>query len=55
VTVVLSTHTLVEVEQVCDSVLILDQGKLRAAGPIAEIVAGTGGLSAAFLELTGHE
>jgi ABC-2 type transport system ATP-binding protein len=54
-TVVLSTHTLTEVEQVCDSVLILHRGRLRAAGPIAEVVAGTAGLSAAFLELTGHD
>lgn len=53
-TVVLSTHTLTEVEQVCDSVLILDHGRLRAAGPIADIVAGAGAgsLSAAFLHLT---
>ena len=41
-TVVLSTHTLTEVEQVCGSVLILDHGRLRAAGPIAEVVAGGG-------------
>lgn len=53
-TVVLSTHTLTEVEQVCGSVLILDHGRLRAAGPIAGIVAGAGSLSAAFLDLTGE-
>jgi ABC-2 type transport system ATP-binding protein len=51
-TVVLSTHTLTEVEQVCGSVLILDHGRLRAAGPLADIVAGAGSLSAAFLDLT---
>ncbi|MFI7063816.1 ABC transporter ATP-binding protein [Kribbella sp. NPDC050124] len=57
-TVVLSTHTLIEVEQVCTTVLILDRGKLRAAGPIDEIVAGAGSLSDAFLSLTeeaGHD
>ncbi|MER7251332.1 ABC transporter ATP-binding protein [Kribbella sp. NPDC000426] len=54
-TVVLSTHTLTEVEQVCDNLLILDRGKLRAAGPIAEIVAGAGSLSSAFLQLTGQD
>ena len=54
-TVVLSTHTLTEVEQVCDNLLILDRGKLRAAGPIAEIVAGAGSLSSAFLHLTGQD
>jgi ABC-2 type transport system ATP-binding protein len=56
-TVVLSTHTLTEVEQVCGSVLILDRGKLRAAGPIGEVV-GAGSLSDAFLSLTeeaGHD
>jgi ABC-2 type transport system ATP-binding protein len=53
-TVVLSTHTLTEVEQVCGSVLILDHGRLRAAGPITDVVAGAGAgsLSAAFLDLT---
>jgi ABC-2 type transport system ATP-binding protein len=51
-TVVLSTHTLTEVEQVCSTVLILDHGKLRAAGPIDDIVAGAGSLSDAFLSLT---
>ncbi|WUJ70150.1 ABC transporter ATP-binding protein [Kribbella soli] len=54
-TVVLSTHTLTEVEQVCDNLLILDRGKLRAAGPIAEIVGGAGSLSTAFLHLTGQD
>jgi len=57
-TVVLSTHTLTEVEQVCGSVLILDHGRLRAAGPLADVVAGAGSLSAAFISLTegaGHE
>ena len=49
---VLSTHTLTEVEQVCGSVLILDHGVLRAAGPIDEVVAGAGSLSDAFLSLT---
>jgi len=40
---------------VCDNLLILDRGKLRAAGPIAEIVAGAGSLSSAFLHLTGQD
>jgi len=57
-TVVLSTHILTEVEQVCDRVLILDHGKLLAAGPLEQFVAGAGSLSDAFLTLTeegGHE
>jgi ABC-2 type transport system ATP-binding protein len=53
-TVVLSTHTLTEVEQVCTSLLILDRGRLRATGTVAEVIAGTGAtrLSDAFLSLT---
>lgn len=55
-TVVLSTHTLSEVEEVCSSVIILDHGQLRASGPIDEVVAGTGSLSTTFLALTeNHE
>jgi len=38
-TVVLSTHTLPEVEEVCTSVLILDRGKLAAAGSVGEVTA----------------
>jgi ABC-2 type transport system ATP-binding protein len=38
-TVVLSTHTLPEVEEVCTSVLILDQGKVAAAGSVADVIA----------------
>ncbi|MFF0267058.1 ABC transporter ATP-binding protein [Kribbella sp. NPDC004536] len=51
-TVVLSTHLLSEVEESCASVLILDRGRLRAAGPIGDVVADRGSLSAAFLALT---
>jgi ABC-2 type transport system ATP-binding protein len=36
-TVVLSTHTLPEVEQVCSTVLILDKGKVLAAGTVADV------------------
>jgi ABC-2 type transport system ATP-binding protein len=37
-TVVLSTHTLAEVEQVCSRVVILNGGRLVADGTVAEIV-----------------
>ncbi|MEU4191789.1 ABC transporter ATP-binding protein [Kribbella sp. NPDC026611] len=50
-TVVLSTHLLAEVEQVCGRVLVLDRGTLRAAGSIDEVRAGSS-LSDAFLRLT---
>jgi ABC-2 type transport system ATP-binding protein len=38
VTVVLSTHTLAEVEQVCDRVVILNHGRIVADGTVREIV-----------------
>jgi ABC-2 type transport system ATP-binding protein len=37
VTVVLSTHTLPDVEEICTSVLILDNGKVLTAGAIGEV------------------
>ncbi len=37
VTVVLSTHLLAEVEQVCDQVLILNGGRIVAEGTVAEV------------------
>ncbi|GAA1718513.1 hypothetical protein GCM10009745_79180 [Kribbella yunnanensis] len=53
-TVVLSTHTLTEVEQICTSLLILHRGRLLAEGTVSDVVAtaGTTGLSDAFLSLT---
>ena len=40
VTVLLSTHLLDEVEQVCTDVLILNHGKVAALGPVAAVVSG---------------
>jgi ABC-2 type transport system ATP-binding protein len=37
VTVVLTTHLLAEVEQVCDQVLILNRGRVVAEGTVAEV------------------
>jgi len=37
-TVVLSTHTLPEVEEVCTSVLLLDEGTVLHAGPVSELL-----------------
>jgi ABC-2 type transport system ATP-binding protein len=50
-TVILSTHALPEVEQVCDRVLILDHGRVVTSGTVAEVARG-GRLSDAFLALT---
>ena len=51
-TVVLSTHALPEVEQICDRVLILSRGRVIAEGTVAEVAQG-GRLGDAFLSLTG--
>ncbi|SDW35884.1 ABC-2 type transport system ATP-binding protein [Amycolatopsis xylanica] len=53
-TVVLSTHTLHEVEEICTSVLILNRGKVLVAGTPREIAesAGVDRLSDAFLAMT---
>jgi ABC-2 type transport system ATP-binding protein len=39
-TVLLSSHLLDEVEKICDEVAIVDQGRVVAQGPIAELAAG---------------
>ncbi|MEZ4430210.1 MAG: ABC transporter ATP-binding protein [Nannocystaceae bacterium] len=49
--VVLSTHLLADVERVCDHVVILDRGRVRASGSLAEVAAGRS-LEAVFLEVT---
>ncbi|MFK7959365.1 MAG: ABC transporter ATP-binding protein [Phycisphaerales bacterium] len=36
-TIILSTHILPEAESVCDEVLLLARGRVRASGPIAEL------------------
>jgi ABC-2 type transport system ATP-binding protein len=41
-TVILNSHLLSEVEQVCDRVVILHHGRAIAAGPLEEILAGGG-------------
>jgi ABC-2 type transport system ATP-binding protein len=40
-TVVLSTHILADVQQVCDEVGVIDRGVLRYQGPIADLLART--------------
>jgi len=49
-TVFLSSHQLTEVEQICDQVAIIDQGRLVAQGPLAEVAAGRD-LETAFMGL----
>jgi ABC-2 type transport system ATP-binding protein len=52
-TVFLSSHQLTEVEQICDQVAIIDDGRLVAQGPLAEVAAGRD-LETAFMALTGR-
>jgi ABC-2 type transport system ATP-binding protein len=42
VTILLSSHLLAEVEQVCSHVVVMDRGRLVAAGTIAELTASAG-------------
>jgi ABC-2 type transport system ATP-binding protein len=41
-TVLLSSHLLAEIQQVCDSVTILAKGRRVASGPVADVLAGRG-------------
>ena len=50
-TVFLSSHLLSEVEQVCDQVAVLSDGRVISQGPVTEL-AGQDGLEEAFLTLT---
>ncbi len=56
-TVVYSSHILQQVEELCDDVVLLHQGRLRYQGPLTELRAGHGGsgLRDIFLELTEDE
>jgi ABC-2 type transport system ATP-binding protein len=51
-TVLVSSHLLAEVAQTVDSVVIVDRGRLVAAGPVAELTAGGAGLEDTFFQLT---
>jgi ABC-2 type transport system ATP-binding protein len=57
-TVMMSTHTLEVAESLCDRVAIIQGGRIRAAGTVAELhasaEAGGRGLEELFLKLTGE-
>lgn len=44
INVILSSHLLEEVERVCDNVVILSEGRVLAAGPLAELKRGASGV-----------
>lgn len=56
-TVVLSTHIMSEVERLCDDLVILHEGRVRATGTVQEILSSVGQprLESAFLQLVGYE
>ncbi len=53
-TTVLSTHSMLLVEQMCDDVTVVNRGRVVAAGPVAEVAAG-GTLEDRFVELVGAD
>jgi ABC-2 type transport system ATP-binding protein len=57
-TIMMSTHTLEVAESMCDRIGIIQTGRIRAAGTMAELqrhaVGGSGGLEEIFLKLTGE-
>jgi len=54
-TVVLTTHYLDEVEELCQKAAILDQGIVKASGTLEEIKGGAESLEDAYIRLTGGE
>lgn len=57
VTVLIVSHAMDEVEQLCDRICVLDEGRIIASGSPAEVMAsvGTDVLEDAFLAITGKE
>jgi ABC-2 type transport system ATP-binding protein len=48
-TVLLSSHLLAEIEQVCSHAVVMDKGKLVAAGPVQQLIGAEGSV---YLEVT---
>jgi ABC-2 type transport system ATP-binding protein len=53
-TVLVSSHVLAEVALIADRVLVVDRGRLLAAGPVGELTSRGQTLEEAFLRLTGE-
>ena len=47
-TVIISSHILAEVQQVCDSVSIIGRGRMLAGGPVADVLSQVGGATQTF-------
>ena len=52
-TVLVSSHVLAELAEVADDVVVIADGRVRAAGTLAEVVSGYSSLEEAFFSLTG--
>lgn len=52
--IILSTHYMDEVEQLCDRVTVMDRGKVLASGSPRELIAAYGPESVIEVEFTGH-
>lgn len=55
-TVIFSTHIMSEVERLCDHVVVIHDGKIRAEGTVDALLSQTGqkSLEKAFLKIAGH-
>jgi len=53
VTLVLTSHILEVVERLCPLIAVLDEGRLRAFGPVEELRGGEATLEKAFVDLVG--
>lgn len=51
-TVLISSHLMSEVSQIADRLLVIGTGRLRAEGPLEDVVAGYASLEAAYFALT---
>ncbi|MFO7908020.1 MAG: ABC transporter ATP-binding protein [Planctomycetota bacterium] len=54
-TVLLSTHILQEVTAMANRVILIDDGRIKYDGPVAELDPNQEGLDVVFARLTGHE
>jgi ABC-2 type transport system ATP-binding protein len=53
-TIVLSTHILPLAQELCDSILIMNKGKVLWSGPTSDLVKERGDLETAFLDMVGY-
>lgn len=52
--IVVTSHVLDEIERVCDSVVVLDAGRLAIAGRVDELAGNTAGISVELVDIPDH-